>query len=264
MTTPQQHARHIATAITQAWDKTYGPSRFEVPMSVAASICLLRTVPQEDKPERVLEESLPQLPTPEFINELWARWGLSTDLWPELSPRWTCLSEWMPGISPTIGRPLAAGARSVAAACIEAGLPELIDDANARSTVDALGHILHSLYAQVYAMGTDPLLSQAPALDAQRIAALHPGATLTLLQVWSGTRIMHIATRLRQRGIDPASLTWQLRVIDELAAAVLATNCVLWGIDRSAVIGISDDDQTWLEEAHHERTAALLGDFDQS
>lgn len=246
-------ARRIATTAHDRWRSVYGPSRLEVPVSAVACLALYTGVRQPDALDPL--RRLPDLRLHEFRRDQWARWNHAAAVWPTLHPYWMCFFEWL---AEPDNHLLLAGARAVVAGCLDAGLLGFVGDPHRRTRVDLLGAVLYELRRDSFGGLTDPLTVR-PRRDVQRLSTAQPGDTLTLSGVGTGTRLLPVLHDLRGRGVAPVSVRWRFQEIDELAAACLAVNTVLWGLHPSVLIGTSDSDD-WLDEAHEVREAALRRD----
>ncbi|GAA3762396.1 hypothetical protein HDA32_005821 [Spinactinospora alkalitolerans] len=249
----RDHARRIAAAVTDRWVHCYGPSRLEVPMSVVASISLLHAEQPTAYAAPPLLYLLSEVGPGDFRRERWTQWNRATTIWPTLHHHWVPFFEWM---EPGSDRNLLTGAQAVAAGCIDAGLSGFLGDPFRRRNVDLLGVVLHRLRREMFTGMPDPIRAGLHRDDEHNVARIQPGCTLTIQGAGTGTRLMHIAARLRRRDIDPAGIRWQAREIDDLAAACLAVNAVLWGLGRDVLIGTAEEPD-WLEAAREERAAAL-------
>lgn len=245
------HAQRIATAVTEQWMLAHGPSRLEVPVSVVASMALFASPQPAEDGARDPLYLLADLPLSGFKDEQALLWQHTALFWPGLHQRWECFAQWL---NPHEG-PLLGAAQSVAIRCLEAGLLDLVGDPARRRSVDLLGVVLHRLKSPMFTAVPDPLAPTGTG-DEQHAAAIQPGSSVTLRRVWTGARLLPVLAQLRRRGLDPANVVWQLHESDELAAACLAVNTVLWGLGPHTVIGTGEE-ADWLRAAHQERAAAL-------
>jgi hypothetical protein len=257
-----EHARRLGEVIAAAWREAYGHSLIEIPMSMVASASLFDTPTPEHAPQPMAE--VVELEDHAFLRELYARWNLGAYTWPRLHHLWLPWFEWTGNLLMFPNRErsdqrIIAAARRIGALVHREGLADLIMSAHVPARCDVLGHILNPLHAQFQAdyPAPEPTPPLVPAdKDAAWVQQLRAGAAVHDPQAWSGTRIMHLVRDLRQRGIDPRSLTWRLRATDTVAAATLGTSCALWGLSTSAVVGTSTDEATWVRTAEKEIRAA--------
>ncbi|WP_159945313.1 MULTISPECIES: hypothetical protein [unclassified Nocardiopsis] len=259
----EDEARRLGAVIAAAWQEAYGHSLIEIPMSMVASLALFDTPTPERSPQPMAE--VVELDSHAFLRELYARWNLGAYTWPRLHHVWLPWFEWTGNLLMFPAREasdqrIITAARRIGALAVREGLADLVTDVHISARCDVLGHILNPLHAQFQA--EDPVPEPTPPLvgvdhDTAWAHRLHPGAVVEDPQAWSGTRVMHLVRGLRERGIDPRTLTWHLRATDPVAAATLATSCALWGLGTSAVIGTSPDEATWVRTAEKEVRAAV-------
>ncbi|GAA1120234.1 hypothetical protein [Nocardiopsis metallicus] len=256
-------AHALGSTLAAAWQEAYGPSLIEVPMSMVASLALFDTPTPERAPQPMVE--VVELENHAFLSELYTRWNLGAYTWPRLHHLWLPWFEWVGGLlmSPdqlNSDQRIIAAARHIGALAAREGLADLVTHVHASAQCDLLGHLLNALHTQLQEGSScpepTPLLVPADN-DIALAQQLHPGVVVEDPAAWSGTRIMHLVRELRQRGIDPRTITWRLRATNPVAAATLATSCALWGLGESVVIGTSPNDATWLGTAEKEVRAAL-------
>lgn len=256
-------ARRLGSALATSWQEAYGPSLIEVPMSIVASLALFDTPTPEHAPQPMAE--VVELEDDAFLRELYTRWNLGAYTWPRLHHLWLPWFEWVGNLLVFPDRKesdqhIIAAARHIGALATREGLADLITNVHTSAQCDLLGHLLNALHTQSQAESSRP--KPTPRLvpadnDAALAQQLHPGVVVEDPTAWSGTRIMHLVRKLRQRGIDPRTITWRLRATNPVAAATLATSCALWGLGESVVIGTSPNDATWLRTAEKDVRAAL-------
>jgi hypothetical protein len=234
----------FADAVAAQWRELYGPSRLEVPMSVLATAVLRQhlVIPAGENTD-----------VQGFLSGQQRTWEAATRWWPYLHHRWECFTDW-----PTWPD---QHSTTQAAAVFALRLRTLGVVEHLRTLThgqDFLGAVLHRLRTPMAHTASGPLSPGEP-----RPAHLRqdmPVQTITLDQVGTGHRILGVVSTLRARGIDPARVTWHLREIDELAAAVLCANLAAWRVadpDRANVlISISEDDD-WIQAERELRTEAL-------
>ncbi|MCK9874121.1 hypothetical protein MRI28_31635 [Nocardiopsis dassonvillei] len=252
MNTPVSPLSALLGSLAWRWHATGHGDRPEVAVSVIASVCLFdaSTADLGHTPLTELTHAPPQA----FITELWARWNLASVHWPPLHRHWLPFFEWM---FPEVRKPgalragLVAAAIDTARAALDAGLCAHLARPDTRHGVNVLGRTLDLM--------RDPSAEPAaPQTPTPALGVPGPGGTVTDAHTGTGTRVLHLAGRLRKAGIDPADITWQLRCEDPLTAATVAASSVLWGTaDRTMIAVAAPDDPSWVRRAQADFNDAL-------
>ncbi|GAA1439438.1 hypothetical protein [Nocardiopsis tropica] len=234
----------FADAVADQWHELYGTSRLEVPMSVLATLVLRQhlVIPAEENTD-----------TAGFMSGQQRTWEAAAQWWPYLHHRWECFTDW-----PT----WPDHHRTTQAATVFALRLRTLGVIDHLRTLthgqDFLGAVLHRLNAPVANTAPNPM--RAGALCPAYLQQDMPVQTITLDQVGTGHRILGVVTMLRTRGIDPARVTWHLREIGELAAAVLCVNLATWRVadpGRANVLVSTSEDDDWIQAERELRAETL-------
>ncbi|WP_159945310.1 MULTISPECIES: hypothetical protein [unclassified Nocardiopsis] len=232
----------FADAIAAQWHELYGPSRLEVPMSVLATAVLRQrlVIPAE---EHTAAEG--------FLSGQRRVWEVATHGWPYLYHRWECFTDWpsWPDHHRT-----AQAATVFALRLRTLGVVEHLSSLTHGQ--DFLGAVLHRLRAPAMTGSVDPLSARRGV----RLQSEMPVQTITLDQTGSGHQVLGVLTALSALGVDPKRVTWRLREIDELTAATLCVNLVVWQVadpERANVLVAISEDEDWIQAEQEARAEAL-------
>ncbi|GAA1120267.1 hypothetical protein [Nocardiopsis metallicus] len=236
------NASDFADAIADQWHDLYGPSRLEVPMSVLATAILRQHLVISDE-----ETSEPH----DFLVGQQRVWEAATQRWPYLHHRWECFTHWPTW--PDHHR-ITHAATVFALRLRTMGVIEHLTTLTHGR--DFLGGVLYRLREPMVISSVDPL-------GATRTAPLRqdmPVQTLTLDPVGTGHRVLGVLTALGALGINPATVTWRLREIDELSAATACVNLASWQVadpNRANVLVSTSEDDDWIQAEQEARAEAL-------
>ncbi|WP_052745513.1 N-6 DNA methylase [Allosalinactinospora lopnorensis] len=87
---------------------------------------------------------------------------------------------------------------------------------------------------------------------------VEPGTSFCEPTAGAGGMLLATAEVLRQRGNDPASMTWVACDIDPVLAACTAVQAHRWGLGTNVLIGCGDAlREDWIARALHERALGI-------
>lgn len=249
---PEHHARKIAAAAADAWQKAHGPGDIDVPVSVVAALALTR---QDDPATPGPAARMLPLDPSRFrsvLSGIWSRFALlRPDLLPPIRPFFTWLDD-----DPYPERLDAA--RAVGRAVLHAGLMDLTGDVQRRWQTDLLGAVMQELQPP---LRTDLGQYLTPA-DVSHlmgsIMQLREGTKVLEPTAGTGALVLGAARAMRAAGRNPARVEWIVNDIDRVVAACLAVNLHLWGLGQRVLVGCGDGlDDTWIPRARSQQQAAV-------
>lgn len=232
----------FAATIATQWHEVYGTNRLEVPMSVLATLTLrqhLRITAEESSEPHG------------FLAGQQRVWENAAQQWPYLYHRWECLIDW-----PT----WPDHHRTTHAATVFAlrlrtlGVPEHLP--TLAQGHDFLGGVLHRLRGPMMTGSVDPLSTG----EAVRLHQDMPVQTLTLDHAGTGHRVLGVLSALDSHGVDPKTVTWRLREIDELSAATMCVNLAAWHVadpERANLLVAVSEDDDWIQDEQEARAETL-------
>lgn len=251
-----QHAHHIAERVDQTWRARYAGDE-TVPLSVVAALTLLGPADTQgpDPGVRLSAASAAQI-----TQTITDAWHLFCQMRPDLAYRVLPLIEWTSTKERRDNH--MHGAAAVAQTAVKAGLLELAGHAERRRRADVLGAVLTALRTRA-AKGRAGQFFTPPEL-ARLDAAMcvngdpRPGTGFYEPAAGTGTMLLGTARVLRERGLDPASMTWAALDLDPVVAACLAVNVHTWGLGANVLIGCGEGllDE-WVPRALHERAQGI-------
>lgn len=253
---PSEHARTITEAVTKAWFGAYGGQRTEVPLTVVATLALVRNAdPEGPGLEGQILAIAPGSPFLSWLRHIWRMFiELRPDLWPTVYP----MVEWL-WSKPEPGKEILDGARAVAEAALRSGQLQLTGDDDTVCEVDLLGWLWQELHSQNSRQATGQFFTPAPIADMlAKMTRPTSGSSIHDPAAGTGGLLRSAAQAMRENGDDPASASWVAVDLDRLAAAACAVNMHLWGLGANVLVAqgnsLTDD---WYERAVVERQEAI-------
>ncbi|MEU0489928.1 hypothetical protein ABZ249_11925 [Nocardiopsis sp. NPDC006139] len=232
----------FADAVAAQWHELYGPSRLEVPMSVLATTVLR---------QRLVISAQEHTTAEGLLSGQQRVWEAAAQSWPYLHHRWECFTDWPTW--PDHHRLLQA-ATVFALRLHTLGVVEHLRVLTHGQ--DFLGAVLRRLHTPAMTGSVNPRCEG-------RAVRLHPEMpvqTITLDPAGSGQQVLDVLSALNAQGIDPQRVTWRLREVEELTAAVLCVNLVAWQVadpERANVLVAISEDDDWIQAEQEARAEAL-------
>lgn len=229
------HAIRIAEAIANRWYTVYGAGHVEVPLGVSGTLSLLR---KRDPEELGLAGQIRRLDADGFAAFCRSVWRTIIRVRPDLTHLVFPTIEWL-HTDPT--PELVTHAKHVADAALDAGHIEFTATGQS-DAADLLGAVLTVLRADRATRARGQFYTP-PAL-ADTMAALlgvpHEGESVYNPALGTGGLFRATAQAMRQRGRDPATVTWVGCDIDALAIACAAVNTLVWGLGPHVLLAVGD------------------------
>ncbi|MEW2508473.1 N-6 DNA methylase [Amycolatopsis sp. NPDC047767] len=251
--TPDEHAAQVAAAIDETWHSGSSEPRHDVPISAAATVCLLRPDDAESMAKAIHEQ-----PAAAFLSTARHLWSSVLRARPGLVHLVHPMVNWM---FDDPAAHLVDRFKMTVEAALDADQLALTGT-KCRYDTDQLGHLLTRLKsrtalrsnAQIYTPPDLALVAAALVLDRVEL-----GQTFCDPVVGTGGLLRAAAQVIRRHGHDPADMVWYGADIDPLAIAATAVNSVVWGLGRSVILYCGDtlSAPNWAREAFSARRDVL-------
>jgi len=232
----EAHALTLAVEVASAWHRSGGSDRPEVPLGIVATIAAagLLAGRADDMATGMLSAS-PE----DFVDIARTVWAATSSRRPDLAPSVYPLLGWLFADN---DQALQQRIKDAADAALRAGQLELTATER-RFDCDVLGPLLGALRsrtatkvnAQMYTPG-----DIACALTAVALGDLKPGQSFCDVAVGTGGLFRAAACVVRNRGLDPADMSWFGADVDELAIAAAAVNGLIWGLGPNVFLYAGD------------------------
>jgi len=225
----EMHARKIAEAVESAWHGAYGSGRFDVPLSVIATLAAL---PQKDSHGHDAADAASEWTADEFVDYARHTWRSITRARPETIHLLYPLIAWIFDDAETSVHP---HAHAVAQAALRAGQPDLTGT-DRRFDTDLLGNVLMVLRPKsaLQAQGQFYTPADISKLIAQMVG-LDGSSDVLEPMMGTGGMLRAAAEVMREEGRDPRSVRWVGCDIDEIAVACATVNSMIWGLGSDIV-----------------------------
>lgn len=236
---PHGAALNLAEAVTSAWWKAGGTTRFEIAIGAVAGIALWplkgRTVaPHVADWWRTLSDS----DILKALEECFARMWISR---PDLIECARPIHEWLTDEKASAEH--AAPVKAVVHAALKAGLLDLLgdDDAYLRSSTDVLGFLLTAFRSpsqreDLAEIHTPPELADLMARILLDGRDWQPGQSIDDPAAGSGGLHRAAAQAMREAGRNPAEFLWSMTDIDPIAASLCAVNAIVWDLGPHVLV----------------------------
>jgi hypothetical protein len=263
--TPRGHAQAIAEGCAEAWWRSYGGGRLEVPFGTLAAACLLRVRDPAGPDPAAFLCDLDRDGAYALLSEVWSRWWL---IRPDLAEFARPVHDWITG-DRTPSHSELDGARAVLAAAARLGVLEYTEGAGGPQPfslvrdADVLGCLVQEMRAAADKQARGEYYTPPEVCDMMaRIVmpdGVEPGKSICDPAAGTGGMARAAAAWMRELGQDPATAAWYLNDIDWCASGLLGVNAYLWGLGPHVYIGRADTlaDATWPEQARAKRDGAL-------
>lgn len=242
----ERHALKIAVEVAGAWHRGGGQEHADIPLGVVATLAAASiAATRRDALLKWLRDRTPA----EFVG--WARW-----VWREVllqCPDVVRMAAPVLGWLTTDGKRFGDRIKRTADAALTAGLLDLTGG-DRRFDADLFGPVLGALRAPAAATVNAQMYTPgdvAVALTAVMLDDVQPGKAFCDDAVGTGGLFRAAAQVVRDRDINPATMTWYGADVDELAVAAAAVNGLIWQLGSNVVLYVGDPltDSDWQTKA---------------
>lgn len=255
---PGQHAVAIAHAVDKAWSTSNHTGRRDVPLSVVAALSL---VGQHDPNGPNLTEQLCAQDPEEFTTTVRDIYTALVNVRPDLAHLVYPLMAWVfDDPTPALQR----AAKNVADAALTQGQIELTGTERRHDT-DLLGVVLTMLKSDTAAGANAQIYTPAALSETMgyilmaQLTPTNEGERIMDPAVGTGGLFRAAAQAIRERGQDPATMSWYGADIDDLAIAACAINSHLWELGPRVLLCVADTlaEGDWERRAEAQRAEIL-------
>lgn len=255
---PGQHAVTIAQAVDKAWNTSNHTGRRDVPLSVVAALSL---VGQRDPTGPNLTDQLRAQDPAEFTATIQDIYTALINVRPDLAHLVYPLMAWVfNNPDPAVQR----AAKRVADAALAEGQIDLTGTERRHDT-DLLGMVLTLLKSESATGANAQIYTPAELAETMGYVLMaelnptHEGDRVMDPAVGTGGMFRAAAQVMRERGQDPARMSWYGADIDDLAIAACAINSHLWGLGHRILLCVADTlaESDWARRAEAQRAEIL-------
>ncbi|MEW1700381.1 N-6 DNA methylase [Streptomyces sp. NPDC091278] len=244
---PRRYERRSGSTIgeraAEAWHKSHGGSRIEIPIGTVAALALL---PYQGQDVPTMADWLMGLSDKELWKLYEETWAFHWINRPDLIDRASVLARWLEEEKP--GGDVVRGVRAVTHAVLKCGLLEYTasDIIGLRADTDLMSWTLTNLRSEgagkaLAEVHTPPALCDLLArMTYGNGSDITPGMAFYEPAAGTGGMFRSLANHIRDLGHNPHDFTWHMTDIDPLAAACAAVNVLLWDLGPTAYVSCGD------------------------
>jgi hypothetical protein len=256
----EQRANKIAAAVESAWHRAYGAGRFDIPISVVATLAAL---PEKDSCGHHVNETVSSWDADTFHDFARHTWSSVIRHRPEITHLLYPMVSW---IFDDPDREVRGHAVAVAQAALRAGQSHLTGTER-RFDVDLLGTVLTVLRPKLALKARGQFYT--PGSVAKLLASMsdvREHSNVTDPMMGTGGMFRAAAEVMRERGRDPHTIRWIGCDIDTLAVACATVNSMIWNLGTDIVFHAGNTLETgWEERAlvRRDELRRIAGDLER-